>query len=77
MKSPAYYRFGSLILRKRAKSADLWEFRYCEDAAGGWRARKALFIGMTDTYKTEAQVRKAVEAIFLNLNAEKPVRASA
>ena len=73
MKSRAYDQFGSLTLKKRAKSADVWEFRYYEDAAGGGRARKALFIGTTDTYKTEAQARKAVEAILLNLNAEKPM----
>ena len=42
-------------------------------AATGGRARKALFIGTTDMYKTEAQARKAVEAILLELNAEKPM----
>ena len=73
MKSRAYYQFGSLTLKKRAKSADVWEFRYYEDAATGGRARKALFIGTTDQYKTEAQARKAVEAILLKLNAEKPM----
>ena len=73
MKSREYYQFGSLTLKKRAKSADVWEFRYYEDAAGGGRERKALFIGTTDKYKTEAQARKAVEAILLNLNAEKPM----
>ena len=31
-----------------------------------------MFIGSTDEYKTEAQARKAVEAILLKLNAEKP-----
>ena len=70
MKSRAYYQFA---LKKRAKSADVWEFRYYEDAATGGRARKALFIGTTDMYKTEAQARKAVEAILLKLNAEKPM----
>ena len=70
MKSRAYYEFGSLTLKKWAKSADVWEFRYYEDAAGGVRERKALFIGTTDKYKTEAQARKAVEVILLNLNAE-------
>jgi len=70
LKSRAYYQFA---LKKRAKSADVWEFRYYEDAATGGRARKALFIGTTDMYKTEAQARKAVEAILLKLNAEKPM----
>ncbi len=42
-------------------------------SATGGRARKALFIGTTDMYKTEALARKAVEAILLKLNAEKPM----
>jgi integrase len=73
LKSRAYYQFGSLTLKKRAKSADVWEFRYYEDATTGGRARKALFVGTTDQYKTEAQARKAVEALLLKLNAEKPM----
>jgi integrase len=61
-----------LTLKKRAKSADIWEFRYYEDVAGGARVRKACFIGTTDQYTTEAQARKAVEAHLLKLNAERP-----
>jgi integrase len=68
----ARYQFGSLTLKKRAKSADIWEFRYYEDVAGGARVRKASFIGTTDQYTTEAQARKAVEAHLLKLNAERP-----
>jgi integrase len=68
----ARYQFGSLTLKKRAKSADIWEFRYYEDVAGGARVRKAHFIGTTDQYVTEAQARKAVEAHLLKLNAERP-----
>jgi integrase len=68
----ARYQFGSLTLKKRAKSADIWEFRYYEDVAGGARVRKACFIGTTDQYTTEAQARKAVEAHLLKLNAERP-----
>ena len=68
----ARYQFGSLSLKKRAKSADVWEFRYYEDSAEGARVRKACFIGTTDQYKTESQARRAVEAHLLKLNAEKP-----
>ena len=68
----ARYQFGSLSLKKRAKGADVWEFRYYEDAAEGARVRKACFIGTTDQYKTESQARRAVEAHLLKLNAEKP-----
>jgi hypothetical protein len=40
---------------------------------GQFDPRAVLFIGTTDQYKTEAQARKAVEAILLKLNAEKPM----
>jgi integrase len=73
LKSRAYYQFGSVTLKKRAKSADVWEFWYYEDVPVEGRVRKVLFIGTTDMYKTEAQARKAVEAILLKLNAKKPM----
>ena len=72
MNPRARYQFGSLTLKKRAKSADIWEFRYYEDVAGGARVRKACFIGTIDKYPTETQARKAVEAHLLKLNAERP-----
>ncbi len=72
MNSRARYQFGSLSIKKRAKSADVWEFRYYEDVTGETRSRKALFIGTTDQYKTESLARKAVEAHLLKLNTERP-----
>ena len=60
------------MLKKRAKSADVWEFRYYESGPNGTRVRKACSIGTTNQYKTEALARKAVEAILLKLNAENP-----
>ena len=72
MKTRARYQFGSLQLKKRAKGADAWEFRYYEDVPEGGRSRKAAFIGTLDEFKTEALARKAVEAQLLKLNAERP-----
>ena len=72
MKTRARYQFGSLQLKKRAKGADAWEFRYYEDVPDGGRSRRAAFIGTLDEFKTEALARKAVEAHLLKLNAERP-----
>jgi integrase len=66
------YQFGSLTLKKRAKGADVWEFRYYETQADNTRKRKATFIGTTDQYKNKSDARVAVEALLLRLNEEKP-----
>jgi integrase len=66
------YQFGSVTLKKRAKGADVWEFRYYETQADGTRKRKATFIGTTNQYKNKSDARVAVEALLLKLNEEKP-----
>jgi len=66
------YQFGSVTLKKRAKGADVWEFRYYETQADGTRKRKATFIGTTNQYKNKSEARVAVEALLLRLNEEKP-----
>lgn len=66
------YQFGSVTLKKRAKGADVWEFRYYETQADGVRKRKATFIGTTNQYKNKSEARVAVEALLLKLNEEKP-----
>ena len=68
----ACYQFGSLVTKKRAKGSDAWEFRYYESTSDGDRTRKTCTIGSVDKYKTEAQARKAVEALLLKLNSETP-----
>jgi integrase len=70
----ACYQFGSLVIKKRAKGSDVWEFRYYEDTAVDSRTRKSCIIGTVDKYRTEAQARKAVEALFLKLNSETPLQ---
>ena len=54
------YQFGSVTLKKRAKGADVWEFRYYETQADGTRKRKATFIGTTNQYKNKSDARVAV-----------------
>jgi integrase len=66
------YQFGSVTLKKRAKGADVWEFRYYETQADGTRKRKATFVGTTNQYKNKSDARVAVEALLLKLNEEKP-----
>lgn len=66
------YQFGSVTLKKRAKGADVWEFRYYETQADNTRKRKATFIGTTNQYKNKSDARVAVEALLLKLNEEKP-----
>ena len=70
----ACYQFGSLVIKKRAKGSYVWEFWYYENAATGDRTRKTCTIGTADKYPTEAQARKAVEALLLNLNSETPLQ---
>ncbi|HZY61262.1 MAG TPA: site-specific integrase [Edaphobacter sp.] len=66
------YQFGSVTLKKRAKGADVWEFRYYETQADGTRKRKATFVGTTNQYRNKSDARVAVEALLLKLNEEKP-----
>jgi len=66
------YQFGSVTLKKRAKGADVWEFRYYETQADNTRKRKATFVGTTNQYKNKSEARVAVEALLLKLNEEKP-----
>lgn len=72
MISGTRYQFGSVSLKKRAKGADVWEFRYYETQADGTRKRKATFVGTTNQYKNKSEARVAVEALLLRLNEEKP-----
>jgi hypothetical protein len=64
------YQFGSVTLKKRAKGADVWEFRYYETQADNTRKRKATFVGTTNQYKNKSDARVAVEALLLKLNEE-------
>src|SRR5450631_176607 len=73
-KMRACYQFGSLVIKKRAKGSDAWEFRYYESKADGERTRKTCTIGNVDKYKTEAQARKAIKALLLKLNSETPLQ---
>ena len=61
----------SVTPKKRAKGADVWEFRYYETQADGMRKRKATFVGTTNQYKNRSDARVAVEALLLKRNEEK------
>ena len=66
------YQSASVTLKKRAKGADVWEFRYYETQAANKRRHKATFVGTTDQHKNKSEARVAVEALLLKLNEEKP-----
>src|SRR6185437_15212156 len=70
MNSRKRYQFGSLTIKRRTKTVDVWEFRYYEATADGASRRRAVTIGTVKQYPTRAQAMKAVEAIRLRLNSE-------
>ena len=72
MNSRAYYQYGSLTRKKRAKGSDAWEFRYYETTSTGTRERKTATVGTVDNYRTKALAQKAVESLLLELNSETP-----
>lgn len=68
----ARYQFGSLRQRRRKNGkAAVWQFRYYETIAGR-RMLRSTNVGTTEQYPTEADARRAVEALVLKLNAESP-----
>jgi len=66
------YQYGSLRLRKRERSPDVWEFRYYETDSQGERKRQSVILGDRNLYVTETQARKATQALLLRLNEESP-----
>ena len=66
------YQYGSLRLRKRERSTDVWEFRYYETSPVGKRIRQSAILGDQALYRTEADARKATHALLMRLNDEAP-----
>jgi hypothetical protein len=55
------FQYGSLRLRKRERSTDVWEFRYYETSPVGKRIRQSVILGDQALYRTEADARKATQ----------------
>ena len=66
------FQYGSLRLRKRERGSDVWEFRYYETNPEGKRVRRSMILGEQALYRTEAEARKATQAILMQLNEEAP-----
>lgn len=63
----ARYQYGNLMLRKRKKGPDVWQFRWMENG----RARSVL-IGTIEKLPTRADAERAVEYFRMRINAENP-----
>jgi integrase len=59
-------------LRKRERGSDVWEFRDYETNPEGKRVRRSMILGEQALYRTEAEARKATQAILMQLNEEAP-----
>ena len=67
------FQYGSLRLRQRERGPGVWEFRYYETNPDGHRIRQSVILGDQALYKTEADARKATQALGMRLN-EEPYR---
>ena len=66
------FQYGSLRLRRRERGSDVWEFRYYETNPEGKRIRQSVILGEQALYPTEADARKATQALLMRLNEEAP-----
>jgi len=64
------FQYGSLRLRQRERGPGVWEFRYYETNPDGHRIRQSVILGDQALYKTEADARKATQALLMRLNEE-------
>jgi integrase len=62
------FQYGSLRLRKRERSTDVWEFRYYETSPVGKRIRQSVILGDQALYRTEADARKATQALLIGIS---------
>lgn len=68
------YQLGSLRKVPRKKGPPVWEFRYRSGCRGGRRQRQVTL--STASYRSEAQARRAVEKLLIELNRETPSASS-
>jgi hypothetical protein len=66
------FQYGSLRLRKRERSSDVWEFRYYETNPEGKRMRQSVILGDRELYPTEIAARRATQALLMQLNEDSP-----
>jgi hypothetical protein len=72
MTNKTQYQKGNLTLRKRAKGADVWQFRWWDADDEGRRVQRSKLIGTVEEYPNERAAQRAVDAVRLEINAEMP-----
>ena len=68
----AQYQLGCLTLRKRAKGADMWQWRWWEFDETGKRVQRSKLIGSVLEYPTAKAAQPAIDALRLEVNRELP-----
>lgn len=63
----ARYQYGDLILRKRKKGPDVWQFRYHENGR-----RVTVLIGTVERLPKKADAQRTVEHLRMEINARNP-----
>lgn len=61
----ARYQYGNLMLRKRKKGPDVWQFRWMENGKP-----KSMLIGTIEKYPTRADAERAIEYLRIKINAQ-------
>ncbi len=68
----ARYQSGCITLRKRAKGAAVWQFRWWDTDAAGHRVQRSELLGTLEELPTKRDAQKAADALRLEVNAELP-----
>ena len=63
----ARYQYGNLMLRKRKKGPDVWQFRWMENGK-----QKSVLIGTVQKCPTRADAERAIEYLRIHINAQSP-----
>jgi integrase len=63
----ARYQYGNLMLRKRKKGPDVWQFRWMENGK-----QKSVLIGTIEKLPARADAERAVEHHRIKINSENP-----
>lgn len=66
------YQEGSIERVKRLKGPDVWVYRWRELQPDGRRTQRKTVVGDVGRYKTKSHVKKVVENLRLEINAQRP-----
>jgi integrase len=61
----ARYQYGNLMLRKRKKGPDVWQFRWTENGK-----QVSVLVGTVEKYPTRADAERAVEHLRIKINSQ-------